>query len=154
MTASSTWTALRNPAFRKPWIATTNLEEGAASHDLSIPVEPKEVTPIALTRQLLAVCMKRIEPEQNQPMLPILCKGSQQQRKRLSLFACHLSQLSLRIVPPPAWSRPCYRRSMAMPTVRPIFKLRLTKRALSPFLSFGESHSGHPTDPFSALAIS
>jgi hypothetical protein len=33
-------------------------------------------------------------------------------------------------------------------------KLRLTKRALSPFLSFGESHSGHPTDPFSAQAIS
>jgi hypothetical protein len=30
-------------------------------------------------------------------------------------------------------------------------KLRLTKRALSPF---GESHSGHPTDPFSAQAIS
>jgi hypothetical protein len=154
MTASSTWTALGNPAFRKPWIATTNLEEGAASHDLSIPVEPKEVTPIALTRQLLAVCMKRIEPEQNQPVLPILCKGSQQQRKRLSLFACHLSQLSLRIVPPPGVEQPMPSEVCGHAYCQADLKLLLTKRALSPFLSFGESHSGHPTDPFSAQAIS
>jgi hypothetical protein len=77
--------------------------------------------------------MKRIEPEQNQSTLPILCKGSRQQRKRLSLYACHLSQLSLIIVPPPGGEQPVLSEVYGHARCGVNIKLPLTKRPLSPF---------------------
>jgi hypothetical protein len=73
MNKSSSWTALRNPIFRKLWIATaatlfltslllsrrlsisvTTKFQEKVSGFLSGRVEPEEITPIVLTGELLA----------------------------------------------------------------------------------------------------
>jgi len=69
MNESSSWTALRNPVFRKLWIATV-ISGTCVDSDEELPsaatlsglvrrlsinaVESKEVTPMALTEELVA----------------------------------------------------------------------------------------------------